>query len=104
MQLSLTLKQTADILGCSKVTVREMVKKGKLHAFITSQQFGYRIPFFALEALGIPPSTLDRLMTRAQKERADSYRERYDAANLGEHSFKKGRLSALRSSHIKPFR
>lgn len=99
MQLSLTLKQTADILGCSKVTVRQMIKSGKLHAFITHKQFGYRIPFFTLESLGIPPSTLDRLMTRAQKERSDSYRERYEAANLGEHAFKKGRLSALRTSN-----
>ena len=104
MQLSLTLKQTADILGCSKGTVLRWTKEGKIPAFITSKQMGYRVPFFALEAMGVPPSTLDRLITRSHKDRASSYISRGCTANLSPYMGKKSLLSALRSSHIKPFR
>lgn len=73
MLISLSLKQAAAILGCSKKYVRDLVKEGKIHAFKTSDRLGYKIPYYVLEDLGIPPSIVERLAQKVALESSKSF-------------------------------
>lgn len=73
MLISLSLKQAAAILGCSKKYVRDLVKQGKIHAFKTDDRLGYKVPYYVLEEMGIPPSIVERLAQKVAVESSKAF-------------------------------
>lgn len=68
MLVSLSIKQTAAVLGCQPEYVRKLIKRGKLPAFKHSEVMGWKIPIFAVEAMGVPPSIADKLAQLVERK------------------------------------
>ena len=66
--MSLSMKETASVLGMAPETAKKWLKKGLLKGFKLPGTAGWRIPVTFLIKLGVPAETAKELAKMAREE------------------------------------